>query len=506
MTLSNSIKNIHRDKSKFSLNGYSVVEVSGSDVSNFLSGQLTSKVKDLSEKTFQKSALTCIKGKVISEFFVLKESSSTYYIVVEEQLLESTLSRLDLYLISEDVSFKKIDKLIYLYFNLRDEGYRGEAFNLKLNISFKNLEQIKNISEKEFHLLRFYSGETKLSVHAQVGDLITNTFLTESSVSFNKGCYPGQETISKIYNNRGAANYPICLIGSVELPIEDVTLNGKKIGEIKEVVCVGDTFYHYALINRENRIESKKLELNKNLYTTKFFPLTNNSPEVIAQEIYDEAVSLFHEDKDEESIVQLNKAIEINPSFADAYESLGVIYGRIKEFEKAIEVMKKLSDVDPSSVMAHTNMSMYYMQLGDKETAEEHKSTATIKQFEMFGKEAENKRNKESLEKEQQAEKSRKEGMFKQVLEIDADDSLANYGMGEIELERKNFHDSIQYLEKSIKFDKKYSVAYLTLSKALIASEQIEKAIEVLNTGISVATKNGDLMPANEMQAMINKL
>ena len=53
----------------------------------------------------------------------------------------------------------------------------------------------------------------------------------------------------------------------------------------------------------------------------------------------------------------------------------------MKKIKEAIEVMKKLDDVNPASIMAKTNLSIFYMRLGDKETAEEYKAKATVAQF-----------------------------------------------------------------------------------------------------------------------------
>ena len=183
-----------------------------------------------------------------------------------------------------------------------------------------------------------------------------------------------------------------------------------------------------------------------------------------------------------------------------------MIYGRNREFEKAIEVMKKLSEVDPSSVMAHTNLSMYYMQLGDKETAEKHKAEATFKQFEVLGTEAQKKKAEEEAQKKAKADKEKRKEMFLQVLEIDDEDALANFGMGELLLEKNDFEHSAKHLEIAIKTDKKYSVAYLALAKSYIGLKEVEKAKTVLDEGIEIAVNNGDLMPANEMQSILNNL
>jgi len=506
MNLRKSINNILRIKSQYHLIGYSVIKVTGSDSSTFLNGQLTNNVKILEVNSFQKSALTDIKGKLISEFFLLKESDDTYFLIVQKSLTESTLKRLELYLISEDVELSDHNLEPTIHFNDKSNGFIGKAYNLDITISFESNSEAQNISGKEFNLLKFLSGETEVLKHAVPGDLINNTFLVESSISFNKGCYPGQETISKIHNNRGAAYYPVCLVGEIKLESGPLEVNSKKIGNIKESFKIDDMFYNYVDMNRENRIENKLLTINDSDFKVLYFPLLNNSKEIISEDLYDEAVSEFHNNKDDKAIELLKMAISINPSYADAYESLGVIYGRLQRFEDAIDVMKQLSEVDQTSVMAHTNLSMYYMQLGDKETAEEHKATATIKQFEQFGIVADNKRAEEDRIKNEQEDKSRREAMFIQVLEIDENDALANFGLGELEFERENFKKSADHLIKAIKGDSKYSVAYLALGKAYLKLDKKEESKNIFETGIEIASKKGDLMPANEMQIYLNKL
>ena len=99
MNLRKSINNILRIKSQYHLMDYSIIKVTGSDSNTFLNGQLTSNVKILDVNSFQKSALTDIKGKLISEFFLLKESDDTYFLIVQKSLIVSTLERLELYLI-----------------------------------------------------------------------------------------------------------------------------------------------------------------------------------------------------------------------------------------------------------------------------------------------------------------------------------------------------------------------------------------------------------------------
>src|SRR5690606_18479705 len=139
------------------------------------------------------------------------------------------------------------------------------------------------------------------------------------------------------------------------------------------------------------------------------------------------------------AIELLQTAIALDPRFADAYEALGVIYGRHERFEEAISLMKQLAEIDPASIMAHTNMSLYLMRLGRIEEAEEAKSNATVKTFENLGKQARAKEEWQEAQQKKQAELKRRESMFLEVLELDPDDIFALFGLAEIEFTKKNF-------------------------------------------------------------------
>jgi len=77
----------------------------------------------------------------------------------------------------------------------------------------------------------------------------------------------------------------------------------------------------------------------------------------------------------------IEKAIKEDSRNEDAYELLGVVYARENKFDAAITAMKKLEELNPDSVMAKTNLSIFYMKIGDKETAEDYKAKATVAQF-----------------------------------------------------------------------------------------------------------------------------
>jgi tetratricopeptide (TPR) repeat protein len=146
------------------------------------------------------------------------------------------------------------------------------------------------------------------------------------------------------------------------------------------------------------------------------------------------------------------------------------------------------------------------MRLGKIEEAEAEKALATVKSFAVFGEEAQIKKKleEEKLKKLQDMEK--REKMFLQVLEIDPEDSVALYGLADIFFSRGKYHEAILNLEKVVAYDEKYSVAYVLLGKGYLEIKEKARAQETFEKGIKVATQRGDMMPANEMQSLLNNL
>ena len=127
-------------------------------------------------------------------------------------------------------------------------------------------------------------------------------------------------------------------------------------------------------------------------------------------------------------------------------------------------------------------------------------------QFEQLIEAKQKEKAKESQAKEEEAERERQVGLFKQVLEIDPIDQVANFGLGSIYFERKQYEDALPLLETVVEHFKDYSAAYLVLGKTHQMLGQDETAVDIFRRGIAAASKKGDLMPLRDMQNRLNQL
>jgi predicted Zn-dependent protease len=200
------------------------------------------------------------------------------------------------------------------------------------------------------------------------------------------------------------------------------------------------------------------------------------------------------------------EAILLAPEFEDAYEALGVILHRHHRVDDAIHFMTKLAALNPNCVMAHTNLSVFYVSQGRIQEAEDEKALANQLEFkqQLDARQAEKaaRAERERLK----AEAEQRIGMFLEVLEIDPEDPVATMGLGQAYIQLDRHAEAIPYLETATRAQKDFSAAYLNLGKCHEVLGQVASAKAAYTTGIEVAGRKGDLMPMREMERRLKQL
>lgn len=491
--------------------------LTGVDTQTFLQKQSTLNINNLEIQSFHLISFLDPQGRIEFYGWLLRKIDS-FKILVPSNLEKIAFERLNRFLISEDVDISPFETKSWFLFigpkskslKLQD-SFSGEIFNEIAYISEnENSENVPEIDEDDFNLWMGLTGYPSFTAKNFEKEIINNTLLYELSVSLNKGCYPGQETVSKIATRRGAAYAPVLLEIPRRLDGGEIFSFEQKIGVIFEVYEWNNKYYALTKILRDFRVDGLKINFqinNQNLNgIVRYFPLIKYSLRDKAEELFSKGSAYFQKDDFQNAEHCMRLAIEIDPSYQDGYEGLGVMLGRLERFDEAIKLMDELLKVDQSSVMAHTNKSLFLMKLGKIEEAETEKSNATIKSFQQYGKIAKENENRKIEEERKISEWAKRESMFKQVLDIDPDDTLAHFGLGSVEIERKNWTQAVFHFEKVLAADSTYSVAYLSLGKSYKELGRTTEAVDTWKKGIEVAAKKGELMPANQMQAELDRI
>lgn len=351
--------------------------------------------------------------------------------------------------------------------------------------------------------------------------ILPETGLEQYTVSYTKGCYLGQEVIARV---RTYGSLPFSLRGLVfdsshveertlldELPEEGGKLclsDGKIVGQMTSRAHspAKGAIVAYAYLDKSHRTPGAELSLSigdepvkARVQLLPFYRSAGQDERVAA--VYDRAVRDFAEGRESEALAGVEEALRLDPSFSDGYEAMGVMFGRSEKFHEAIDVFKRLEELAPGEPMVNTNLSLYFMKIGDKEAAENEAAKAMQKEMaRTTGRSI----NEEALDRallEQRLEDAlRKKEMFGQVLEIDSEDGIALFGLGNALAVLENWSEAAETLAHAARVEPDNSAIHLAQGKALEKLGRFSEALAVYRMGMEVASRRGDLMPLGEME------
>src|SRR5262245_32535056 len=95
-------------------------------------------------------------------------------------------------------------------------------------------------------------------------------------------------------------------------------------------------------------------------------------------DLFDQGVDLVAEGKREEAVAKYEEAIALDRDFADAWQGLALVLNELGQHERAIEAGKRLCELTPDDVLAHTTLSRIYQAAGMIAEAEAEGGKARI--------------------------------------------------------------------------------------------------------------------------------
>lgn len=376
------------------------------------------------------------------------------------------------------------------------------------------------ISPEAQDVLRIEAGIPRYIADMDASNRLPETTLERTAVSYEKGCYVGQEVIAKLraYGTVRRALMGLVFDGETQPPPPGTCLNaaGAAIGHIRSATYSPTLERPIALayLDRDYREPGRALTLEweggQGAAQVVVLPFVRiDPPAERARRLYETALDRFERDdtdSDVSAIDLLKEAVLLDPRFEDAYETLGVILHRHGRVDEAIHYMTRLAALNPDCLMAHTNLSVFYVAKGMIEEAEEEKAKASVLQMQQANAKV---RAEEMAAQERErlrAEALERIAMFAEVLEFDPEDPLATFGTGQSYMQLQDYESAIPFLEKAAHVQKDYSAAYLNLGKCCEFVGRIPEAAAAYKAGIAAANRKGDFMPLREMERRLAQL
>jgi tetratricopeptide (TPR) repeat protein len=96
------------------------------------------------------------------------------------------------------------------------------------------------------------------------------------------------------------------------------------------------------------------------------------------QDLYDEAMFEYSTGNYARALELLGEILGADPVHFDAQLAVAMCHYRLGDFPTAIREGHKAEKLRPNEQLVHTNLSLFYMKSGDRQTAEKHGLQARI--------------------------------------------------------------------------------------------------------------------------------
>ena len=218
----------------FDLSSRVKLRVTGTDRERFLNGQLSNDVRKATEERAIESCILSTKGKLNGSLFVAAEGES-YILDADPELRESIQSRLDRYIIADDVRLTD-ETARWSIFHARGTVAPAlpKKFKVRSAIRFaepgydvwadatQSAELLDQLSQQSTfydadraELLRIERGIPRWGRELTDEIIPTEANLEERTIDYEKGCYIGQEVISRMKMS-GQTNKRLCGLVSLD--------------------------------------------------------------------------------------------------------------------------------------------------------------------------------------------------------------------------------------------------------------------------------------------------
>ena len=188
------------------------LSIEGEDSNEFLQNLITNDINKCSEDNIIYSCLLSPQGKFLSDFFIFKKDEK-YLIETHSFFYEKLLKKLNLYKLRSKVYINEVNNLhSYSIFGdiqkdldtfIFNSDPRNKNIGLKLIHLKKNpeiLDSLNEINEEKYHqiLIQNTVPLSHYDLEENKSLLLENNFENLNSISWDKGCYVGQEITARM--------------------------------------------------------------------------------------------------------------------------------------------------------------------------------------------------------------------------------------------------------------------------------------------------------------------
>jgi len=246
--------------------------IEGKQSIDFLDRISTNKISEKTKNISSKTIITDNKGSIVDilSYSIINESQINF--VIKKNNVKKTLNHIKDFIILEDIDFildqpiirlstfniddfkiPKLQKQSLLSFKYENDLINSREFFIyennfeKLSINVLKDNKTRKISNKEANLIDLYTKKIKFDNKvSKINPLECGLY---EYISFDKGCYIGQEVIARLHNYEKISRKLTYFIS--ENPVkknENIKINNISIGKILDFEYYKEIFFGISLI------------------------------------------------------------------------------------------------------------------------------------------------------------------------------------------------------------------------------------------------------------------
>ncbi|GLS33008.1 hypothetical protein SAMN04488498_108215 [Mesorhizobium albiziae] len=225
-----------------------LISVSGPDAEHFLQNILTTDLDTLADGTARPGALLAPQGKIMFDFLISRSGTDGFLLDCRDDIADDFIRRLMLYKLRAKVEITKQDQaLVGVSWDSDSTASQTDSTGVR-DLRFPETTPVHRSygsaaaasgNEHDWAALRIAHGIAESGADYTLGDAFPHDVLLDQmdGIGFKKGCYIGQEVVSRM-QHRGTARRRV-LVATAETPLPpagtEITANGRPVGALGSV-------------------------------------------------------------------------------------------------------------------------------------------------------------------------------------------------------------------------------------------------------------------------------
>ncbi|WFP61998.1 folate-binding protein YgfZ [Mesorhizobium sp. WSM4904] len=225
----------------------SLISVSGPDAEHFLQNILTTDLDALGAGEAKPGALLTPQGKILFDFLISRAGDNGFRLDCRSDIADDLMRRLTLYRLRAKAEIAKQDQVVVTVAWGDDSTASFSDSTALADTRFRDVAVKRAYGDAAqnggdagaWQALRIGNGIAESGSDYQLGDAFPHDVLLDETggIGFKKGCYVGQEVVSRM-QHRGTARRRVLIAaaaGSLPPTGTEVTVNGRPVGTLGSV-------------------------------------------------------------------------------------------------------------------------------------------------------------------------------------------------------------------------------------------------------------------------------